>query len=404
MPRASSALADNSHTVLIDVAVLGGGVIGLATAWRAAQAGLATCVIDPEPGSGASGVAAGMLAPVTEAHFGEEALLSLNLASAAMYPAFVAELEAESGLQVGYRACGTLAVAADADDWAVLERLARYQAEQGLSVTSLSAREARRAEPALSPAIRGAMSVEGDHQVDNRRLHAALAEAARRRGVRFISDRATRLIASDAGVKAIELGSRGRVETGQVVVAMGAWSGRLEGMPASDVVPVRPVKGQILRLAGPAQPTLLNGNIRALVKGGGVYFVPRSDGEIVVGATMEEAGFDTAVTAGAVHDLLRYAHATIPGMSELVLAECAANLRPGTPDNSPIIGPGLTPGLVMATGHYRNGILLTPITAAAVAEHLVSGRISGPAGAFGPGRFRSMSPTPTGRGQPSQGP
>ncbi|MHB1785663.1 MAG: FAD-dependent oxidoreductase, partial [Acidimicrobiales bacterium] len=250
MPHASD-LAHNSqtvvtsHTVVTDVAVLGGGVIGLATAWRAAQAGLTTCVIDPAPGSGASGVAAGMLAPVTEAHFGEEALLALNLASADMYPAFVAELEADAGLQVGYRTCGTLAVAADADDWAVLERLARYQAELGLPVTSLSAREARQAEPALSPAIRGAMVVEGDHQVDNRRLHAALAQAARHRGVRFITDKAQRLICSDAGVSAVALAGQGRVQAGQVVVALGAWSGCLEGIPGSDVVPVRPLRGQV---------------------------------------------------------------------------------------------------------------------------------------------------------------
>ena len=325
------------------VSVVGGGVIGLAAAWRLAQRGHAVTVHDPAPGSGASHVAAGMLAPVTEVHYGEERLLALNLESARLYPAFVDELEATSGVATGYVPCGTLAVARDADDLAALDHLAVYQAELGLDVQRLRADACRELEPGLAPRIRGGLLVAGDHQIDPRRLVAALVAACRGSGVVFVEERIVTLPAAD--------GPRPDV----TVVAAGAWSAELAGVE----IDVRPVKGQLLRLRGKA-------GIERNVRGLEVYIVPRPDGEVVVGATVEERGFDTSVTASAVRDLLQAAIELVPDIGELEVAEVSAGLRPATPDNAPVIE--RRGDVVVATGHYRNGVLLAPLTAAMVAD------------------------------------
>jgi glycine oxidase len=337
-----------------DVVVIGGGVIGLAVAWTAASSGAAqVTVVDPAPGSGASHVAAGMLAPVTEARWGEEFLLSLNLASARAWPAFAASVEEASGLSVGFQQCGTLAVALDQGDRAELEELHRFQVELGLDSRWLSAREARELEPLLAPSIRGALLAAGDHQVDNRKLVAALLMACEQSGVSFVREAATSLDVA-----------AGR----SVVLAAGC---RCASLALASLVPVpvsvRPVKGQILRLTGPTDPPLIGRSVRAIVNGHSLYLVPRASGEIVVGATVEEQGFDRRVTAGAVYELLRDAQRVLPALAELELAETAAGLRPGTPDNLPIVGESGVPGLILATGHGRNGFLLTPITAQIVA-------------------------------------
>jgi glycine oxidase len=172
-----------------------------------------------------------------------------------------------------------------------------------------------------------------------------------------------------------------------VVLAAGCWSAGLAGVPAVARPPVRPIKGQILRLRGPADPPLLGRTVRGLVHGTSVYLVPRIDGEVVVGATIEERGFDTTVTAGATYELLRDATEIVPGVSELELAEARAGLRPGTPDNAPLLGPTAVEGLVLATGHYRHGVLLTPVTADAIAEVLVTGRVPELVAPFSPLRF-----------------
>ncbi|MGH9301628.1 MAG: glycine oxidase ThiO [Acidimicrobiales bacterium] len=380
---------------MADVAILGGGVIGLGIAWRVAQAGLTVTVVDPDPGSGASRVAAGMLAPVTEVAFGEEDLLALNLASAQMFPQFVAELEQDSGLEVGYRTCGTLAVASDANDKSELDRLVSYQSELGLTVEVLSPKECRQLEPRLAPGMRGGALVAGDHQVNPRRLHAALLEAARRAGAHMVPKRAVgiRLSGSRAHplARGVDLAGGETLEASSVVVAMGAWSSALAGVPTGQMPTVRPVKGQILRLWDPGRPGLLEHSVRALVQGHGVYFVPRLDGEIVLGATVEERGFDDTVTAGGVHDLLRFSHRILPGLSELALIECGASLRPTTADNAPLIGATDLDGLNLATGHFRNGVLLTPITAQAILALMTQGSVVGPAANFGPSRFYAPS-------------
>jgi glycine oxidase len=373
--------------------VVGGGVIGLGIAWRAASAGLRVTVVDEAPGRGASWAAAGMLAPVTEVHYGERALLQLNLAAAASWPEFAAELEEASGRTVGYRRAGTLAVARDVDDNAALEDLYQFQLRCGLEVERLRSRECRQLEPGLHPSIRGGVLAAGDHQVDNRALVEGLLAAGQRAGVRLVEGRAVELATDGDRVTGVVLAGGRRLAAGTVVLAAGCWSGGLGGLAAEALPPVRPVKGQLLHLRGPADQPLCSRNVRGLE----AYVVPRSDGRVVVGATMEEQGFDTRVTAGAVHDLLRAALELLPDVAELELVETVAGLRPGSPDNAPMLGPAAAEGLVVATGHYRNGILLTPVTADTVAELLATGRVPELIAPFAPGRFAGNVPAGSGR-------
>jgi glycine oxidase len=334
-----------------DAVVVGAGVIGLASAWRAAQRGLSVLVVERhEPGAGASGVAAGMLAPVTEAEFGEQALLELNVRSAEMWPAFAAELSERSGLGTGYRASGALVAAADRDDGEELRRLYRFQQSLGLDVEWLGGRDARRLEPRLSPRVSGAIHAAGEAHVEPRSVVRALCAAFEHEGGEI-------LIAGVAEVDpgGVLLANGERVAADRVVVAAGCWTCEFAGAPA-----VRPVKGQILRLRG-AEPLT-----ERLVRTPRCYVVSRANGEVVVGATVEERGFDTTVTAGGVHRLLEAAWEVLPEIEELELVEAAARLRPGTPDNTPVIEE--RGGVVWATGHYRNGVLLAPVTAERVAR------------------------------------
>ncbi|MFD7895878.1 glycine oxidase ThiO [Streptomyces sp. NPDC059743] len=374
-----------------DVLVIGGGIIGLVTAWRAAQHGLRTAVVDPGPGGGAARVAAGMLAAVTELHHGEQLLLGLNLASAERYPEFVAELEEASGQETGYRACGTLAVALDTDDRAELRELHALQQRSGLTSEWLTGRECRRLEPMLAPGVRGGLRVDGDHQIDPRRLASALLTACERAGVVFHRAWAERLsVVRDRAAGAV-LDDGRALTADQVVLAAGSLSGRLAGVPDEVLPPVRPVKGQVLRLTVPRPyAPFLSRTVRAVVRGSQVYLVPRENGELVVGATSEELGWDTTVTAGGVYELLRDAHELVPGITELPLTETRAGLRPGSPDNAPLLGPTALPGLSLATGHYRNGVLLTPVTGDALAAVLTTGELPDVARPFTPRRFTSV--------------
>ena len=371
-----------------DVLVVGGGIIGLVTAWRAAQRGFATAVLDPEPGGGAAQVAAGMLAAVTELHYGEQTLLALNLASAHRYPDFAAELTDLTGLDLGYRRCGTLAVALDADDRAHLRELHALQHQSGLDSEWLSGRECRRLEPMLAPGVRGGLRVDGDHQVDPRRLAAALVAACERAGVVFHRTWAERLTVARDRATGVVTREDETLGADQVVLAAGSLSGQLTGVPDDVLPPVRPVKGQVLRLTVPERyAPFLSRTVRAVVRGSQVYLVPRENGELVVGATSEELGWDTTVTAGGVYELLRDAHELVPGITELPLTETRAGLRPGSPDNAPLLGPTALPGLLLATGHYRNGVLLTPVTGDALAHALSTGELPDEARPFTPRRF-----------------
>ncbi|MFC9960537.1 glycine oxidase ThiO [Streptomyces nigra] len=380
-----------SRTRTSDVLVVGGGIIGLVTAWRAAQRGFATAVVDPEPGGGAARVAAGMLAAVTELHYGEQTLLGLNLDSARRYPDFAAELGDLTGHALGYRRCGTLAIALDADDRAHLRELHALQSRSGLDSEWLTGRECRRLEPMLAPGVRGGLRVDGDHQIDPRRLTGALLAACERAGVTFHRTWAERLDVTADRATGVTTTDGTRLAADRVVLAAGSLSGRLAGVPDAVRPPVRPVKGQVLRLTVPkGLAPFLSRTVRAVVRGSQVYLVPRENGELVVGATSEELGWDTTVTAGGVYELLRDAHELVPGITELPLTETRAGLRPASPDNAPLLGPTALDGLLLATGHGRNGVLLAPVTGDVLAHVLTSGELPDVARDFTPLRFAAV--------------
>ena len=376
-----------------DVIVVGAGVIGTAIAWRAALAGHAVIIVDPggdDPRTDdkASLVAAGMLGPVSESVFGEQDLLNLNLHAVDRFPSFNAELERAAGRETGLRTEGTLAVAYDNGDLAALDRLTEFRHSIGLVAERLDARECRRREPFLAPSTRGGVFAAGDLSVDNRRYLAALRAAAAKAGVRTVRAAAAhvavgRVALSGGGV----LGGPRELTAAHVVVAAGHATRDIDGVPEAVRAAIRPVKGQILRLRHPTgMPHILTRTIRAIVQGHDLYLVPRKDGELVVGATQEERA-DRDVTAGAVHDLLRDATTAVPAASELVFAEAVAGLRPGTSDNGPVLGPVGDGRLIIAAGHYRNGIMLSAVTADAVAA-LLDGKDAHAAWApFRPGRF-----------------
>jgi glycine oxidase len=331
-----------------------------------------------------------MLAPVAEVTPGEEPLLELGLRSARQYPAFLDELAPAAGLQRSALCdtrCGTLLVARDGDEAEALERELALRRRYGLAVERLRASEARRREPGLAPALRLALDVADDHAIDPRALTAALHRAVDRSGGEVREGAPAAALEIDgAGVRGVRLKDGSVLGAGQVVVAAGVWSGGLEGIPETARVPVRPVKGQIMRLHDPAGPGLLTRVIRM----GPSYVVPRGDGRYVIGATSEEKGFDRSVTAGAAFELLRDASELVPGISEWVLDEFQAGLRPGTPDNLPAIGPGELAGLHWAVGHRRGGVLLAPVTADLVAAALAGEPADVVAAPFAPQRFAAV--------------
>lgn len=372
-----------------DAVFVGGGIIGLAGAWRAAQRGARVAVLErAEPPAGATNVAAGMLAPVGELTFGEPELLRMTLASARLYPSFVAELEQASGLPTGYSRCGALHVALDRDEAAELRRVHDLQRSLGLVAEWLPPRRCRQLEPGLTPSFNGGVHAAGEAAVDPRALARALVAALaatgaelrtgcevvggvwdgeRLAGVRFVQRGRVAAGAEAGDDGAAPTGADGEeLRADAVVLANGAWSGATVWLPEAARPPVRPVKGQVLELRtrdGAAPCELIVCSER-------VYLVPRADGRLIVGATVEEQGYDTAVTGGGVHELLREAYRLLPDVAEMELVGSIAGLRPGTPDNRPFIGRGAVEGLVLATGHFRNGILLAPLTADAVAAIL----------------------------------
>jgi glycine oxidase len=394
--------ANGSADSSADVLIIGGGVIGLAIGWRTAQRGLRVALADPDPGRGASNAAAGMLTPIAEAAYAERALFDLGCASLRRYPDFVDELAEATAEGVGFRRSGTLMVGYDADDMAAIAEHAALRESFGAPSQKLTGRECRTAEPLLGPAISGGLLVDDDASVDPRRLTEALLAAAVKSGVTHLPERAVSLLTDGGRATGAQLADGRTVTAAQVVLSAGWASAALAGLPPGVSPPVRPVKGQIVRLL-PAPQTLAAGlprslvkrTVRGLVKGSSVYLVPRENGELVVGATQEEMGHDTTVTAGGVWQLLRDARAIVPGITELEFAEVVAGLRPGTPDNAPVIGPSDLPGLVLATGHFRSGVLLAPITADLVAELIVTGDVPAAAAPFLPQRFADRAGDPS---------
>ena len=370
-----------------DVAIIGAGVIGAATAWRCAQRGLETVLVDPDPDRGAWNTAAGLLAPLTELDYTETPLLRLNLDSLARYDGFVAELTDQTGRPLDYRESGTIETAWDGADLAALRDIHTFQASLGLKSELLSARELRRLEPSLAPGIPGALLAADERHINPRLLRAALLAAAQAHGVVTYALEPTLETAGDR-VAGVLLAGGTRIATRHVVLAAGAWSGRVAGVPAEIAPPVRPVKGQtlVLRLDGPDRVRHV---LRGKVKGNHIYLLPRADGRIAVGASVEENGFDQQPRAGAIYEMLRDAQTLVPELGEAILDGLSTGLRPGTPDNAPLIGPSALPGLTIAAGHYRNGILLTPVTADAIAEYVADGTLPAVVQPFDPGRFRS---------------
>jgi len=373
----------------LDAVIVGGGTIGLACAWRAARRGLRVRVLErDEPGAGATHVAAGMLAPVGEANWGEDAIVGMSAASARDWPRFAEELRRDSGLETGYEPRGALHVALDRDEAEELRRRFELMSSLDLGVEWLRPSECRELEAGLSPSCAAGVHLPGEAAVDPRLLVPALVAALEEAGGQVLAptEVVDAIFEQDrvAGVVTSE-GREHRAD--RVVLATGAWSGAGSWLPPSARPPVRPVKGQLLVLRGSPEQVVTE----RVVTTERVYLVPRTDGRLVVGATVEERGFDLQVTAGGVHELLREAYRTLPDVAELELAEMLAGLRPGTPDNVPLIGPGALDGLVLATGHYRNGILLTPITAEAVAAMLAGDPVPADVQAAHPGRFEDAS-------------
>ena len=351
-----------------DAVIVGAGAIGLACAWRAAQRGLRVRVLErDEPGSGASGVAAGMLAPVGEATWGEDRLLEAAVASHSAWPAFAEDLAAASGLDTGFIPGGSLHVALDRDEATELRRRFELMESLALDAEWLGPRECRRLEPGLHPGIHGGVHAPHEAGVDPGALVAALRVACERAGAEVATGaEVTGAIVDGDRISGVETADGSRHGAGATVLAAGAWSGTADWLPAAARPPVRPVKGQILTLRAtdgspPADRIVVTER---------VYMVPRADGRLVAGATVEELGFDTRVTAGGVHELLREAYRALPDVAELELERAVAGLRPGTPDNAPVVGPGELEGLLLATGHFRNGILLAPLTATGVTAML----------------------------------
>jgi glycine oxidase len=406
---------DITAVITADVAVIGGGVIGHGIAFEASRTGRSVVLVDDAPGSGASWAAAGMLAPVSELHYQEEQLLELMLESSRLWPGFAAAIDASaagtkssaagaktsaagtaSGAGTGYLTTPTLAVGADAADRRALADLSQAQQACGLTVEPLTVREARGREPLLSPGISCAFDIPADHQVDPRLLIARLTEVLGTQGRNsFVRRRAAGLLWEDGHITGVRLAGGGSVRAAETVIASGLGAPALDGLPSGLLLPLRPVYGDILRLRVPAHlRPLLTATVRGMVRGVPVYIVPRQDGTVVIGATQREDGPSDprAVSAGGVYQLLRDAQQLVPAVAELELLEATARARPGTPDNAPLLGRvsradgGDVPGLIVATGFFRHGVLLTP-AAAAISRQLMDGASDPRWAGFRPDRF-----------------
>jgi glycine oxidase len=378
-----------SNASKASIAVIGGGVIGLGVAWRLAQRGASVQVFDRSAaGAGASHAAAGMLAACAEAEPGEEGLTALGRESQARWPAFAAELLDVSGVDVELRPEGTLLVALTADDQARLTHQLVFQQKLGLPLHWISAAETRRREPHLAGKLAGAVFSPEDTQVDNRKLVAALRLAAEAAGAIVNEHRAVKAISSRGGrAEGIVLADGTKVAADKVVLAAGAWARSIEGLEPELRPPVRPIKGQMLALRmDPAAPLLSH-----VLWAPGAYLVPRRDGRLLVGATVEEKGYDASLTAGGILSLLEAAWRAVPAIEELPIDEMWVGHRPGSRDDAPILGAGPLDGLVYATGHHRNGILLAPITADTIARLALDGVVDAAIRPFGIKRFGSLA-------------
>lgn len=372
-----------------NIVIIGGGVIGLGIGWQLAKSGAVVTIYDRgEAGRAASWAAAGMLAPYAEVHTEEPELLQLGIESLSLYPQWVDELETDSQMSIGYRVEGTLIVGLEADDTHQLRHLYKAQQQFGLDVQWLNGKEACEIESALSPRVTSAIHCETDHQVDNRLMICALKNAFQKYDGMLYENRSVRKIVIE-NEKVIAVQSQEDMKQCDIVIlAAGCWSTQINGIPEGIHPPVRPVKGQMLALEmeeGIEIRTVIR-TVRARYPTS-VYLVPRSDGRLIVGATSEEMGYDDRLTAGGMFELLRGAWEVVPGIYELPILESWSGLRPGSRDNAPILGKTQIDNLIYATGHYRNGILLTPITAYEISKLILTGKTSPSISPFQLSRF-----------------
>lgn len=397
-----------SSTNSFDVVVVGGGVIGLSIAWRVGQEGLRVALVDPDPGGGVSSIAAGMLGPTTtRSAYAEEELQNFNAISAAAYPAFSIELEEVSGMKVGYEHSGGILVAVDAkagegpelsfpaadghrgDGVRFIESVYKYQASLGLPVQMISSEQCRLLEPCISPQATMAVLYEDEGHVDSRRLCQALVRACRAVEVNIHLHRVVHLITKGREAKGVLLDDGRQLDAASIVLAAGAWSHLLNGLPEMVVQPLRPLKGQVVRVRSrmDAVYEVPSRTIRAHVNGRHVYVVPQLGGQAVVGATLEDVGYDTSVTVEAMHRLLHDASLVVPSIGSMEVVNLGAGLRPVAADNVPMIGASFVEGLFLATGHGRNGVLLAPATAEAVCKLITKGVVDESIRPFSPKRF-----------------
>lgn len=374
------------------VIIVGAGAIGLSVGWRSLARGVAVTIVDPEPATKASYIAAGILPAANEGLYEQEPLLKLCVASRKLYPSFITDLEDVAGMPAGYRRDGVLEVASTDADLDVLRGLGRFQEKLGLASESLTAQECREHEPRLSPAVIGGLLNPDDGSVDPRQMCRAMIAAFRRLGGTLVPERVTEVMVDGRAV-GVRTADGGTLRADRVVLAAGPWTHQLPGLPAGLVPEIRPEKGQVVRLRLDRQ--MVSRTMRGLADGRSIYVVPRTHGELAIGATHERLGYDTTVTGGGLRSMLELARIFVPGIDDLPYAEAGAGLRPGSPDGLPVLGATEIEGLILATGHSRIGIQLTPVTGEVIAESLVSGDMPDVARPFTPLRFtagRAASP------------
>ncbi|HLH91806.1 MAG TPA: glycine oxidase ThiO [Xanthobacteraceae bacterium] len=383
-PDHAGGPAVESQPAAVDVAIVGAGVVGLSVGWRLAASGLNVALFErDEAGAGATGAATGMLAAATELEPGGEDLLALALESQRLWPQFRAELEGESGIDLDYRDEGTLTVALGREEVARLRFRHDLQKRAGLATNWLDGAAARALEPGLRPAVTAGIFCPDDHQVDPRRLVPALRNALAARGGKLIEQVPVYSLDIEGSKVNGVVTPEGLCRAGAVILANGAWAGTRELTGEALSIPVRPLKGQALCLRANARTGLPT----HVVWSEQVHLAPKAGGRVVVGSTVEECGFDRAVTAGAVFALLEGARRALPSIEDMEIEAVWTGFRPTSDDDAPILGTCDIAGLVLATGHHRNGILLAPATAQAIHDLVTEGSMAGAAVRFGLARF-----------------
>jgi len=366
-----------------DAVIAGGGVIGGAIALELSRAGLHVAVVDrQQPGQEASWASAGIISPAPE-NPAMIVTVPLAKASVALYPEFVAQVEEISGKSVGWRPKGTLEALFSHDTKAELSTIIALHHGLGLKAEPLRAEDARELEPALSEEVEAAVLRPQESSVDNRALTEAVLEAAKRSGAEIFSRQAAKAIWREGGRCAGLLLHNEKIEAKWTIIAAGCFSAAIEGVAA--YAPVRPAKGQMAALR--AEDVA----IERVLWSEKIYLVPRNDGRILAGATVEHVGFDKRTTAGGIAKVLSAAIELAPDLANAQIEETWAGLRPDSPDHLPILGPTDLDGLLIATGHFRSGILLTPITARLIREWIIEQRVSVEWERFSPLRFRSAA-------------